>query len=89
MLSRDKKNIQLLTCFSIENVINGLLLLLQNVFSHNYELSTILLHQETAEVIDKQEGFCKELVFDKQYSDNPVLFEIKIQGRGTILMDMF
>mgnify|MGYP006952906243 CR=1 FL=1 len=65
MLSRDKNNIQLLTCFSIENVINGLLLLLQNVFSHKYELSTILLDKETAEIIDKQDGFCKELIFDQ------------------------
>ena len=36
MLARDKKNIQLLTCFSLENVINGLLLLLKNEFGQQY-----------------------------------------------------
>ena len=48
MLARDKKNIQLLTCFSLENVINGLLLLLKNEFGYEYKISTIVLDSETA-----------------------------------------
>lgn len=81
----------MLTCFNIENVLNGLTLFLSDVFKTNYKTKTIVLDSETAKVINEQIGrpnknFAIELV---KSNDNIVLFEIEIEGRGTILLDLF
>ena len=43
ILARDQNNIQILTCFSVENVLNGLLILLKDYFGKDYQIKTIVL----------------------------------------------
>lgn len=91
LLAKDPNNIQMLTCFSIENVLNGLLLLLKDVFKKAYTVKTIVLDPETAEVVHSETGstFSIAIIEDPKFKSHTVLFEIEIEGRGTIIMDMF
>ena len=79
----------MLTCFSLENVMSGLLLLLRDVFDQKYDLKTIILDAETGKPVKEKDGFALDLITDKNHEHDPVLFEINIEGRGVILMDMF
>jgi len=90
ILSQNKKNIQMLTCFSLENILNGCLLVLDQVFKKEYKVKTILLDEETGEVLREMEGM-KGKYFDMDFLQDKgtVLFEIDVQGRGTIILDMF
>ena len=43
ILAQEKRNIQMLTCFSLENVINGLHILTEQIFGFRAKLKTIVL----------------------------------------------
>lgn len=79
LLAGEKNNIQMLTSFSITNVLNGLLYLLKNQFSEQFSTSTIVLDQETGELITLVNGiqgipFAMNLVDDPGYSKSVILF---------------
>ena len=48
VISQDQNNIQMLTCFSVENVLNGLTILLIDHFKHKFKTRTIVLDEENA-----------------------------------------
>lgn len=94
LLGREEKNIQMLTCFSLKNVLNGLTILLEDTFKYSYDLRTIVLDSETGEIIEEIQGskttkFALDVLNKSEYADCPILFEISIDGKGTIIMDMF
>jgi len=44
LLARDPNNIQMLRCFSLNNVLKGILeVLLKNRFGYNYDLTSIII----------------------------------------------
>ena len=84
----------MLTCFSLKNVLDGLTILLEDTFGYKYDLRTIVLDSITGEIIEEINGsektkFALDVVTKPEYADCPILFEVKIHGRGTIIMDMF
>lgn len=94
MLSQEKNNIHMLTCFSVTNVLNGLLLALRELFGRDFTCRTIILDGKTAEQVEVFEGsraypFVVEAVADKRFQDCIVVFEVKIEERGTIIFDLF
>jgi len=53
-----------------------------------------VLDHESGKVLREVQGskgnyFAVELLSDQDLKDCPILFEIKIAGRGTIILDMF
>ena len=94
LLAQDRRNIQMLTCFSLENILRGLMLLLRDFFGMDYSVSTIVLDETTGEIKRKIDGagrgeFAVDIINHPEYKDSPILFQINIKGRGMILMDMF
>ena len=80
----------MLTCFSLQNVLNGLLIFLKDVFKRQYTIATYILDKDSGEVMKKIENmFELEQILKSEYSDCPVIYEIDVEGRGSILMDMF
>ncbi len=58
MLSRDPNNIQMLTCFTLQNVIKGLMLMAAEVFGQDIDLKTIIMTITDNEIkIDESRGF--------------------------------
>lgn len=93
-LSQEKNNIHMLTCFSVQNVLNGLLLALQDLFGRDYTCRTIILDGQTAEQVEVFEAspgypFVVEAVEEKRFQDCIVLFEVQVPDRGTIIFDLF
>mmetsp|Transcript_20148 Transcript_20148/g.30911 ORF Transcript_20148/g.30911 Transcript_20148/m.30911 type:complete len:88 (+) Transcript_20148:453-716(+) len=57
LLAQDPKNIQMLTCFSLQNVLNGLVLLIKEYFRHDVEsVRTFLLNPKTGKVTRESTG---------------------------------
>lgn len=56
LLGRDQRNIQMLTCFSLKNVLDGLTILLEDTFGYTYDLRTIVLDSVTGEVVEEISG---------------------------------
>ena len=50
LLSRDPNNIQMLTCFTLQNTIKGLLLLVAEVFGEEIDLKTLLIEPENNQI---------------------------------------
>jgi Zn-dependent oligopeptidase len=97
LLARDPNNIQMLKCFSLENIINGLVHLVKDCFNRDCEVSTIILDKDSLKLEEEVLGKPASedspaqvnLTFLNDTNDKIILFKIKIKGRGTILMDMF
>lgn len=94
VLAGEKRNIQMLTCFSLENVLSGLLLLLNEKFGCVCKIKTVILDAKTGELLDERfdktfSKFRLEHINDKEYHDQVVYFVIEIENAGTIIMDMF
>jgi len=93
VISQDRNNIQMLTCFSLDNVLNGLTILLKDNFKHKFTTKTIVLDEKSAEIIEEKQGydtaFATELLNEAKYKNCAILFEISIEGRGTIILDLF
>ena len=73
----------MLTCFSLNNVLNGLTILLQDHFKHHYKTKTIVLDEESAQIIEEKQGhqdsdFALELLTEAKYKNCAILFEISI-----------
>ena len=52
ILATEKRNIQMLTCFSLQNVLNGLYLLTVQHFGFKCKVKTVILDSETGEILD-------------------------------------
>ena len=94
LLAKDPNNIQMLACFQLKNVLNGLTLFLSDVFDEEFKVRTIVLDSETAQLIDEKQGhgsslFALDLLQNPKYKDCPILFEIDIKGKGVIILDLF
>jgi hypothetical protein len=51
-LAKDKNNIQILKAFTLQNALSGLSLLLLKLFGCEYVITTIIVDEETGDVID-------------------------------------
>ena len=94
LLAKDPNNIQMLACFQLKNVLNGLTLFLSDAFDEKFKVRTIVLDIETAQLIDEKQGhessmFALDFLQNPKYKDCPILFEIDIQGKGVIILDLF
>lgn len=94
ILSRDPNNIQMLKCFTLENSLQGLCLLLKKVLApagtnpeEAFIVTTTVLDKETGELLNELDG-----VFDFSFLNTPdtiVLFQLQLRDRGTIILDLF
>ena len=58
LLSRDPNNIQMLTCFTLQNVIKGLMIMAAEVFGQEIDLKTIIITITDNDIkIDESRGF--------------------------------
>ena len=58
LLSRDPNNIQMLTCFTLQNVIRGLMIMAAEVFGQDIDLKTIIMNITDSDVkIEESRGF--------------------------------
>ena len=95
VLSRDANNIQVLKCFSLENTLQGLCILLKNQLegispgkdNQNFTITTIVLDQKTGELVDETENAFDFSSVEKE--NMSVLFTLDIENRGTIVLDLF
>ena len=84
MFNKDARNIQMLKCFTLENVLQGILLLLAKV-NKNYFVSTVVLDTQGTTVAQFDDTFD----FTRIGSKDKVLFLIDIKDRGRIVLDLF
>jgi hypothetical protein len=82
LMSRDPQNIQMLKCFTLENVLQGLCMLVKRVMptdltkldKSEFTVETIVLDQKTGEQLHKSDGVFD---FDKiSVPDAVVLFQL-------------
>ena len=69
----------MLTYFSVENVLEGIMLLLKDVFGKKYTVSTIVLDPESGEILEEVQGtgsrqFAVDLLGKPRYKDSAILF---------------
>ena len=58
LLSRDPKNIQMLTCFTLQNVIKGLMIMAAEIFGQDIDLKTIIMTLSDNDVtVEESRGF--------------------------------
>ena len=89
----------MLKCFTLENSLQGLCLLLKKVLppltkqqnpnndKETFSVHTVVLDQKTGETVEEYEN-----VFDFSHlsnADQIVLFQLNIEGGGQIIMDLF
>ena len=94
VLSRDPNNIQVLKCFSLENTLQGLCLLLKKHLhaaiketDDTIGITTLVLDQTSGEVVDEIEDIFD---FGSIEKENMVtLFKLDLKDRGTIVLDLF
>lgn len=55
LLSRDPNNIQMLTCFTLQNVIKGLMILAADVFGHSIDMRTLIVTLENGDKTKEEE----------------------------------
>jgi len=84
----------MLTCFSLENVLHGLYLLMKEKFGCECKIKTVILDAKTGEVLDERfdssfTKFCLDHINNPEYKDQVVYFVIDIENNGTIIMDLF
>ena len=84
LLSRDPNNIQMLTCFTLQNVIKGLMIMAAEIFGQDIDLNTIIMTITDSDVkVDESRGF--NLTQQKLRSlkeDQVPLLEVSLKGRG-------
>ena len=87
MLARDPNNIQILKAFSLSNSLDGVCLLIKNIFDKDYYVTTIEMDRKTGEIINATNN---SFEFDGLSNpDTIVLFQIDIEGQGSIILDLF
>ena len=79
----------MLKCFTLENSLQGLCLLLKKVLPHDddFIVSTTVVDQRTGALIEEKHG-----IFDFSQLTRPntaVFFQLQIKNRGTIILDLF
>jgi hypothetical protein len=73
--------------FSLHNILKGLTNVLRKVTSSHFITSTIVLDQESGELIrETVNSFDFELLSDKGHV---TLFTIGVENGGTIILDLF
>ena len=82
------------TCFSLENVLSGLHLLIKEKFGYKCKIRTVILDAKTGELLDERfdKSFSKfhlSHINEAEYKNQAVYFIIEIENGGTIIMDMF
>lgn len=72
LLGGNEKNIQMLTCFSLENALNGLVHVLTEKFNTAVKIETILVDSEQSKLVSRKETtvaqFIKTVGEEKEYS---------------------
>ena len=95
VLSRDPNNIQIIKCFSLENTLQGLCLLLKKHMSASlsaangdpFTIMTLVLDQSTGKVVEEIEDLFD---FGSIEKENMVtLFKLDLKDRGMIVLDLF
>lgn len=96
ILSRDPNNIQMLKCFTLENSLQGLCLLLKKALAssssgqnvdQSFIVTTTVLDKNTGELLSETDG-----MFDFSDLSNPaatVLFQLRLRDKGLIILDLF
>lgn len=73
----------------MRNCLHGLILMLKKTIENPYSLKTIVLDCETGNVLYEKEGSLELTHLEKADENSTVLYEIKIENRGTIILDLF
>lgn len=59
LLQREPKNIQMLTCFTLQNVFRGLMILTAEIFGQEVDLKTLIVHKSKEDkfTLDESQGY--------------------------------
>ncbi|CDW86736.1 oligopeptidase a [Stylonychia lemnae] len=90
MLSKDPENIQMLTCFNLQNTIKGLMLFTAQIFQQqNLQLNTLIYNADSGKT-EKLRGFqlFQKILNELKPNEIPLL-EVILEDGGTILLDIF
>lgn len=55
LLSRDPNNIQMLTCFTLQNVVKGLMILAAEVLGHSIDMRTLIVTFQNGDKTKEEE----------------------------------
>lgn len=89
LLAKDPNNIQVLKCFNLRNTLHGLTLLLKQVSSEPFKVTTVVLETETGEILSSKEGQFNLGELTKEETNSTVLITFEVEGRGKIILDLF
>ena len=88
LLSRDPN---MLTCFTLQNVIKGLMIMAAEIFGQEIDLKTIIMTITDNDVkVEESRGFnLTQQKLRGLKEDQVPLLEVSLKGRGKIYIDLF
>lgn len=91
LLGRNPNNIQMLTCFSLKNCLNGVLLLMKDYFGEKPRIHTITLNTDTNSLVSKHQTTVDEFIqgVSSIQPNQAMILELSFESGSVIYLDLF